>query len=189
MLQRLHDEAPPDHFTLGWVMGRLSKRSFGMVMLLLALAAIAPGISIVAGLLLMILAFEMIAGRSAPTFPRRLTTRPIATRRLAGLMQQAVPILRALEKVIHPRWATPFEITKRLVGTIVLILSTILVLTPIPLSNVVPALVIALIALAYLEEDGALLIIALTAAVIVMIAAGAAVRETAMGAKWIGRLW
>lgn len=189
MLQRLHDEAPTDHFTLGWVMGRLSKRSFGMVMLLLALVAIAPGISIVAGLLLMILAFQMIAGRSAPTFSRRLTTRPIPTRRLAGLVQRAVPILRVLEKVIHPRWRTPLEITKRLVGAIVLILSIPLVLTPIPLSNVVPALVIALISLAYLEEDGALLIIALVAAVIVVIVATAAAWETAIGAKWIGGLW
>jgi hypothetical protein len=25
-LQRLHDEAPPDHFTLGWLMGSLQKR-------------------------------------------------------------------------------------------------------------------------------------------------------------------
>ena len=189
MLQRLHDEAPADHFTLGWVMGRLSKRSFGMVMLLLALVAISPGISIVAGLLLMVLAFQMIAGRSAPTFPRRLTTRPIPTRRLAGLVQRAVPILRVLEKVIHPRWRTPLEITKRLVGAIVLILSATLVLTPIPLGNVVPALVIALISLAYLEEDGALLIIALVVAVIVVIVAAAAAWETAIGAKWIGGLW
>jgi len=27
LLQRLHDEAPTDHFTLGWLMGRLHKRS------------------------------------------------------------------------------------------------------------------------------------------------------------------
>src|SRR6185503_767778 len=54
VLQRLHDEAPKDHFTLGWLMGSLRKRSFGIIMLLLAVVAIAPGISIVAGLLLMI---------------------------------------------------------------------------------------------------------------------------------------
>ena len=47
LLQRLHDEAPPDHFTLGWLMGRLHKRSFGLIMLLLAVVAIAPGVSIV----------------------------------------------------------------------------------------------------------------------------------------------
>jgi hypothetical protein len=45
------------------------------------------------------------------------------------------------------------------------ILSATLVFIPIPLSNVVPVLVIALISLAYLEEDGVLLSIALLAAV------------------------
>jgi hypothetical protein len=35
-------------------MGSLRKRSFGIIMLLLALVAMAPGVSIVAGLLLMI---------------------------------------------------------------------------------------------------------------------------------------
>jgi hypothetical protein len=69
LLQRLHDEAPRDHFTLGWLMSSLSKRSFGVIMLLLALVALAPGVSIVAGLLLMIPAFQMIAGRLAPAFP------------------------------------------------------------------------------------------------------------------------
>jgi hypothetical protein len=51
-------------------------------------------------------------------------------------------VLRYLEKVIHPRWPTPLEATKRLVGIVVVILNTTLVFTPIPLSNVVPALVI-----------------------------------------------
>ena len=189
VLQRLHDEAPTDHFTLGWLMGSLRKRSFGIIMLLLALVAIAPGVSIVAGLLLMIPAFQMIAGQPAPVFPRRIAARPLPTRHLAALVQRAVPVLRYLEKVIHPRWPTPFEATKRLVGTVVVILNTTLVFTPIPLSNVVPALVIALISLAYLEEDGLLLSIALLAAVIVLTVELAAVWETVLGAKWIIGLW
>ena len=71
VLQRLHDEVPTDRFTLGWLMGSLRKRSFGIIMLLLALVAIAPGVSIVAGLLLMIPAFQMMAGRQL-SGPRRL---------------------------------------------------------------------------------------------------------------------
>jgi hypothetical protein len=189
VLQRLHDEAPPDHFTLGWLMGSLSKRSFGIVMLLLALVAIAPGVSIVAGLLLMIPAFEMIAGRPAPVFPHRIAARPLPTRHLAALVQRAVPVLRYLERIIHPRWSTPFEATKRLVGMVVAILSATLVFSPIPLSNVVPALVIALISLAYLEEDGLLLSIAILAAVIVLAVESATVWEMVLGAKWIGSLW
>src|ERR1700733_4372377 len=53
-LQRLYDGAPAEHFTLGWVMASLRKRSFGMIMLLLSLAAVVPGVSIVAGVVLLI---------------------------------------------------------------------------------------------------------------------------------------
>lgn len=189
MLQRLHDEAPTDHFTLGWLMGSLRKRSFGIIMLLLAVVAIAPGVSIVAGLLLMIPAFQMIVGRSAPVFPRRIAARPLPTRQLAALVQRAVPVLRYLEKMVHPRWPTPLEATKRLVGTVVVMLNVTVVFTPIPLGSVVPALVIALISLAYLEEDGLLLSIALLAAVIVLTVAFVAAWETVLGAKWISGLW
>lgn len=189
VLQRLHDEAPTEYFTLDWLMGSLRKRSFGIIMLLLAVVAMAPGVSIVAGLLLMISALQMIAGRPAPIFPRRIAARPLPTRHLAALVQRAVPVMRYIERIIHPRWRTPLEATKRLDGAIILILSATVVFTPIPLSNVVPAFVIALISLAYLEEDGLLLSIALLAAVIVMTAAGAAVWETNRGAKWISGLW
>jgi len=188
VLQRLHDEAPTDHFTLGWLMGSLSKRSFGIIMLLLALVATVPGIAYIAGLLLMIPAFEMIAGRAAPIFPRGIAARPFPTRHLAALVQRAVPVLRFLEKMIHPRWPTPLEATKRLVGIVVVMLNITVVFSPIPFSSVVPALVIALISLAYLEEDGLLLLIGLSVAMVVLTIASVAGWETVVGAEWISRL-
>jgi hypothetical protein len=185
VLQQLHDEMPAEHFTLGWLMHSLHKRSFGIIILLIALAAIVPGLSIVAGLLLMIPALQMIAGKAAPVFPSRIATRSLPTRHLAAVVQRFVPVLRYLEGVVHPRWHTPLEPTKRLVGAVVMMLSATLVFIPIPLSNVVPALVIALISLAYIEEDGVLLSVALLAAVIVLTVVTVAVWEMAVGAKWI----
>ena len=189
VLQRLHNEAPPDCFTLHWLMEQLRRRSFGMIMLLLALVAMVPGISIIAGLLLMIPAFQMLAGRPAPVFPRRIANRPLPTRHLAALLQRAVPVLRHLEKIVHPRWPTPFEATKRLVGSVVMILNSAIVFAPIPLSNIVPALLIALIALAYLEEDGLVLSIALLGALIVVGVVLVTVWEIVAGAKWFVGLW
>lgn len=167
-------------------MSRMHKRSFGLIMLLLAVVAIAPGVSIVAGLLLMIPASEMILGQNMPVFPRRIAARPLPTRHLAALVQRAVPVLRYLEKLIHPRWPTPLDATKRLVGAVVMPLNITLIFTPVPLSNVVPALVIALIALAYL--DGLLLSVALLASIIVLAVELTAVWEI-LGAKWIFGLW
>lgn len=59
-------------------------------------------------------------------------------------------------------------------------------LAPIPQSNVIPTLVIALISLAYLEEDGLLVLIALVAAVVVLAVASAAVWEMVRGVTdWV----
>ena len=189
LLQRLHDEAPADHFTLGWLMGRLHERSFGIIMLLLAVVAMAPGVSIVAGLLMMIPAVQMIAGKPDPVFPRRIADHPFPTPRLAALVRRAVPVLRYLERAIHPRWPIPSGATKRLVGAVVLVLDIALLFTPLPFSNIVPALVIALISLAYLEEDGLLLLIALLAAVIVLAIELVLIWQAVRGAQWIGGLW
>ena len=154
VLQRLHDDLPTDHFTLGWLMHSLDRRSFGIIMILLALVAIVPGLSIVAGMLLMIPAFQMIAGKPAPVFPRRIAARSLPTRRLAAVVQRSVPVLRCLEKAIHPRWHAHFEAAKRPVGAVVAVLSATLVFIWIPLSNVVPALAIALISLAISKRMG-----------------------------------
>ena len=70
-----------------------------------------------------------------------------------------------------------------------MVLNSVVVLAPIPLSNVVPALVIAMISLAYLEEDGLVLSIAMLAAVIVMSIAAVVVWETFLGGKWLSNLW
>ena len=189
VLQRLHDEVATDHFTLGWLLHSLHKRSFGIMMLLIALIAITLGLSIVAGLLLIILAFQMIAGKAGPAFPRCIAMCSLPASKLAAVVQRSVPVLRCLEKMVHPRWHTPPEMTKRLVGSIVLFVSATLVFIPILLSNVVPALVIVLISLAYLEENGMLLSIAVLAAGVVLAVAVAAGWEIFTGAKWIVGVW
>jgi hypothetical protein len=122
-------------------------------------------------------------------FPRRVAERSLPTRQLAGLVQRCLPGLRYLERVIHPRWQTPLGPTKRIVGIVIGLLSATLVVSPIPFSNIVPASIVALISIAYLEEDGLLLSIALLAAVIALAVATMAVWETVVGAKWIVGLW
>jgi len=74
------------------------------------------------------------------------------------------------------------------VGVVVL-LTALILFAPVPMIQVVPALVIALISLAYLEEDGILLAISLFAAITLLGIAAAAVRETVVGIAWIHRVW
>ena len=131
----------------------------------------------------------MIANRVAPFFPRRIAAHPLPTRHLDRVLSRAIPVLRYLERAIRPRWHTPLEVTKRMVGVVVLLLTVLLLLAPVPMIQVVPALVIVMISLAYLEEDGVLLSIALLIAVALLAIAGVAVWKMVADAVWIGRTW
>jgi hypothetical protein len=187
ILQRVHDGAPKEKFTLGWLMSTLHTRSFGLIMLLCAVVAVVPGVSIVAGLLLMITAVQLIQGRPAPAFPDGIATRPLPARHLASVVRRVLPALKYLEQIAHPRWPTPRDATRRVVGVAVLILSMAVTFMPIPLSNIPPALAIAVISLAYLEEDGLMLAIGLVAGAIVVTLQVYAAWETIGDlARWVG---
>ena len=173
-----------ERVTLGRLLDSLGDRSFGVVLLLLALLGLLPGVSAVAGLLLTVPAFQMVLGRPVPVLPRRVAAHRFEAERLARVVRRVVPVLRWLERFIRPRWATPFETTKRAVGGVVLLLAASL-LVPVPLSNVPPALAIVLIAFAYLEEDGMLLAIALAAALVLLGAAALAAWEAVSATGWV----
>jgi hypothetical protein len=68
-----------------------------------------------------------------------------------------------------------FEAMKPVVGVVVLMLTAVLLLTPVPLSNIAPAILIALMSLAYIEDDGLLLCISLIVAIVLIIIASAAI--------------
>jgi hypothetical protein len=184
LLDGLLGPEPPQRVTLGWLVDRLGDRSFGVVLLLLALLGLLPGVSALAGVLLTMPAVQMVLARPGPVFPRRVAARPFEARRLARVVRRVVPVLRFMERFIRPRWATPFRATKRAVGGVVLLLAASL-LAPVPLSNVAPALATGLIALAYLEEDGLLLGIALAAAVAMSSIASVAAWEALSAAGWV----
>jgi hypothetical protein len=101
-------------------------------------------------------------------FPHFIMTRRLPTKQLLRLGGRAIHVLKYLEKAVHPRWPMTFEVAKRAVGVMVLFLTVILLLTSVPLSNVAPAMVISLISLAYVEQDGLLLSAAFLAAIILI---------------------
>ncbi|HMG50269.1 MAG TPA: exopolysaccharide biosynthesis protein [Inquilinus sp.] len=184
LLDDLLRDARTDRVTLGWLVHALGDRSFGLVMLLLALLGVMPGASGVVGPLLGILAVQMLLGRAGPVFPAAVARRSFPTQGLARTLGRAVPVLRRIEGFIHPRWPVPFAALKRGVGVLVLLLGALL-LAPIPLSNIPPALAVVLIAIAYLEEDGLLLCVALAVAVLMLAVAAGAVWQAMGELGWV----
>jgi hypothetical protein len=66
--------------------------------------------------------------------------------------------------VTRPRWNAHRDATDRLVGGLVFVLA-LTAMWPLPLVNVIPGIVIALVAVAYLQEDSALLLAAVVPAI------------------------
>jgi hypothetical protein len=178
----------PTSVALTRLISRLERRSFGLVMLLLALLGLAPGIATVAGILMVFPAAQMIMGRESPSFPRFVAGQSIPTHHFIRWSAAAIPLLARMETIIRPRWRTPFQATKRAVGLLVLVLVATLI-WPIPFSHIIPMLVIILISFAYLEEDGLLLCISLVAAAVSFAVTAATVWAAVQATGLLESLW
>jgi hypothetical protein len=156
LLKKIIAEAPDGTVDLDWILGHLQKRAFGLLLLILAIANLVPGLGIVASVAIAFPAVEMMFARDRPTLPRFLRKRSFSTERFTHWAERSLPFLRSVERVSRSRWNTPAEPTKRAVGLLVLFLA-VSGIWPLPLINVLPAVTIALIAMAYLQDDGLLL--------------------------------
>jgi hypothetical protein len=155
ILRELVEGGMPERITLGWLMAHLRERSFGASMLALGVIGMAPIVSLAVGLLLLPLAAQIMAGHKNVVLPALIADRPIASRRTYTLIEGMAGFLGHIETFLHPRGNRIFRM-KRLIGGVVLLLALSL-LIPVPMSNVLPSFVIAMIALGYLERDGLVL--------------------------------
>jgi hypothetical protein len=160
-IEDLLADLPADTVTLGWLVRRLGRRSFGLVLLLLGILALLPGINIAAGLLLIIPAMQMIRGRATPVFPRRIAARKLPARPLAALIRRVVPALRLAERVMRARHIRGPLARSQVTGVLALTLGVLVAATPIPLGNLPFAIGIILVAVAELEQDGFMIMLVL----------------------------
>lgn len=178
------DQAHEARVSVGWLMEQLGERSFGLTLFVMAVIALLPGASTVIGVLIAWPAIQMILGHEAAVLPRWIARREVGVDRLARVIGVIVPRLRWVERLIRPRWPMPFQATKRLTGIVVLLVGATLI-SPVPFTQVVPALVIMLLALAYLEEDGIALLLALVAALASLAVTGATVWGAVETIDWL----
>lgn len=155
LLESMIATAPADYFTLDWFVGHLPKRSFGVILLFLALIALLPVICVPAMLLISVLVSEIILGYQAPVLPQRIMMRRLPSRYLIKLKYHVVPTLKCLESIVRPRWCFVLK-ARRLAAFIGLMLTVLSLMVPIPFANVPAAAICILLALSYIEHDGVL---------------------------------
>ncbi len=137
----------------------MQERAFGLLMLVLALPNVLPvtlpGVSTLLGVPLMLLAAQLIAGYRKPWLPNWIGGRSFSRRDFLRFLRHALPWLQRLEAMLRPRLAalTSRRAERFLVGGLALVLSCVMIL-PIPLGNMLPAVAMVMLALGLLEQDG-----------------------------------
>jgi len=159
-LFHLLDDTRESSVPVTWIIEQLGDRSFEFTLFVMAVLALVPGGSTIIGVLIAWPALQLVFGRVTPLLPGVLARRAVPAPKLSRLIDFLAPRLRWIENLVKPRWLPGFEALRRTAGLLVLLLGIALVL-PLPFSHVLPALTIMLISIAFLEDDGILLLLSL----------------------------
>ncbi len=168
LLRRVLAELPANNVSLGYVMHQLRRRSFGGVLILLATLSLLPGISFIAGVMMIFPALQMVAGFRAPWLPGFVRDRRVSVNRLQSLGGKALPWIERIERFVKPRWLLlTLPPLTTLVGLLVIGLALVITI-PLPFSNVPPAIAVFCLAFGMLERDGVLIFIGWIASAIAL---------------------
>jgi len=135
------------------------------------LMASETAIGLVFGILLrlMILALQLVAGRSSVWLPHALKERSVERASFARIVHYSLPWVERIERLARPRlWPGATRIVDRLIGVSCLVMALLLFL-PIPFANAAPALSIIALGLALSERDGVWLILGLLGSVFAVV--------------------
>lgn len=156
VLQGIASDETRERIAVGDLLDVMRERAFGPLMLVFALPNVLPtppGTSAILGAPLVFLTAQLAFGRS-PWLPRLIADRSIARRDFAAFVNRAVPWLARAEGMLRPRLKVlAHPPAEYVIGLMCLVLAIVLVL-PIPLGNILPALAICILALGILERDG-----------------------------------
>lgn len=183
-LSEILDHAEGTHVSIGWLMDQLGERSFGLTLFIMAVIAFLPGAATFIGVLVAWPAVQMILGHDIAVLPAFIARRTISVNKLARAIRVVTPRLEWVERLIRPRWPTPFQATKRLTGIVMLLLGLTMI-SPVPFSQIIPALVVMLLSLAYLEKDGVALLVALVTALASLSITAVTVWGTVKTIDWV----
>lgn len=158
LLADIGDDPDPE-VSVGEIVHRLGRRSFGALLFIFAAPnwlPLPPGSSTFLAAPLILLAPQIAIGIRRPWLPGVIDRRKLKRADLADALNKLVPTLRRVEMVSRPRLVFLFgPVGDRLIGVTVTLLALVLML-PIFLGNMAPAAAIAAFGLAMVQRDGAL---------------------------------
>ncbi|MDJ0688411.1 MAG: exopolysaccharide biosynthesis protein [Xenococcaceae cyanobacterium MO_188.B32] len=194
------EERKPE-VTLAEILSLAGERIFGFLFVILSLPSAlpipAPGYSVPFGILMLLLALQLIFGRQRPWVPEKMQNSSISLDKVQGVLKAGLPWLQRIENITKPRLA---YICTSLPGRVILgsaiALMSISMMIPVPLTNTIPAAGIFITAFGLLEDDGLICIgglfvcsVGATVSISVLAFGVTAVRATIDLIKdWVGSL-
>ncbi|MFO1154077.1 MAG: exopolysaccharide biosynthesis protein [Rhodospirillales bacterium] len=154
---------PDERLGFGELLDGLGDRTFGLVLLVLAIINVMPqppGGSTVFGLLLALIALQLLIGLAQPWVPAFVRRRSISRAMFRSGIEKVVPTLRRIERLCKPRvsWLTT-GLFERLAGLAIFVFAVVIA-APIPvIGNVLPGIAVAIVAVGLIERDGLALLI------------------------------
>jgi hypothetical protein len=150
---------PSERLTVQDILAVLRDRAFALLVVLLGLPnclPMPPPIPLFCGLLLALVAAQIIFGRSAPWLPKALLHRSIARADVVRAVARALPIFRKLERFSRPRMTVlDNAIALRGMGILLLILAISIVFALPPIVGQIPlGIAVCLVGLGLVERDG-----------------------------------
>lgn len=134
----------------------MGDRAFGALILIFALPNIIPtppGTSALTGAPLVFLSAQLMLGQ-LPWLPKIIAERSMTRGDFASIVNRISPWLARGERMLRPRLGfLIYPPAEYIIGLLCLVLSTVLVL-PVPLGNILPAIAICLFSFGILERDG-----------------------------------
>lgn len=153
------DETP---ITIGEIVQHFGRRAFGALLFIFAIPntlPLPPGSSSILGLPLLLLAPQVAIGVRRPWLPKFIDRRQIKASDLEKLLGAIIPRLESIEKISRPRLTFMFgPVGDRLIGVVCTLLAIVLIF-PIPLGNLAPAICIGALALGLFQRDGVIAIV------------------------------
>ncbi len=138
----------------------VGEKGFGLLLMVLALPSAlpipAPGYSTPFGIVITLVALQMIVGRRTVWLPRRLGDIRIKPALAKTMLGSAGKFLHTIERLIRPRQLWIRGRAGQVALGLVVVCMACLMILPIPLTNTAPAMVIFLIGVGLSEEDGLL---------------------------------
>jgi hypothetical protein len=151
-------DRPGERITVGEIIAVLRDRAFALLVVILGLPnclPMPPPIPLVCGLLLALVALQIMAGRAAPWLPQALLQRSVARADVDRAVSRAKPVFQRLERLSKPRMAG-FDtgVAMRLMGVVLLILSLGLLFAPPFVGQIPLGFAVCLVGLGLVERDG-----------------------------------